>query len=56
MKRQRRTVLGVVGVILTVIGLTGAIPLFVKDMFFGAGIASLFVVIGIILIAVAFSD
>ncbi len=57
-KRKDKTVWGVVGVILTIIGITGTIPLSLKGepYTYGIPITGLMVIGGIILIAWAFSD
>ena len=49
--KKSRTIWGVVGVLLVVLGLTGTIPLSINKIFIGLPIAALFVIGGIILIA-----
>jgi hypothetical protein len=56
-KNKNKTVWGVLGVILTVFGVTGAIPSLInKGSIFGISISAVAVIIGIILMAWAFSD
>ena len=56
-KRQNKTVFGVIGLILTLFGITGTIPILLnKEYLIGLPITGLFVIAGIILMAWAFSD
>ena len=56
-KRKNKTLWGVVGVILTLFGITGTIPILLnKEYLIGLPVTGLSVIVGIILIAWAFSD
>ena len=56
-KSKNKTVLGVIGVILTLFGAIGTIPVLLnKDYLLGLPITALSVIGGIILIAWSFSD
>lgn len=55
-KQTQKNLLAVAGVIATVIGIVGAIPSLFKDQYGLATVFSLFVIGGIILIAIAFGD
>jgi CDP-diglyceride synthetase len=56
-KRKNKTVLGVIGVILTLFGIIFTIPiLLTKEYFFALPITALAVILGVILIALSFND
>ncbi len=56
-KKKNRTVWGVIGVILTLFGITGTIPILLnKEYLIGLPVTGLSVIVGIILMAWAFSD
>ena len=56
-KKKNKSVWGVIGVILTIFGVTGSIPILInKQYLFGLPITALLVIVGVILIAWAFSD
>jgi len=56
-KRKNRTVFGVIGVLLTLFGLIGTIPILLnREYISGLLITAISVVIGVILMAWAFSD
>jgi hypothetical protein len=54
--RKKRTIWAVIGALLTILGLTGTIPLAINKILIGLPVAALFIIIGIILIAWALSD
>ncbi len=55
--RKNKTIWGVIGVILTLFGITGTIPILLnKEYLIGLPITGIAVIIGIILIAWAFTD
>lgn len=56
MKQTQKNILAVAGVISTVIGVMGAIPLFLQERFGLATGAVILVVGGLILLAIAFGD
>ncbi len=56
MKRAQKNLLIVAGIILTVLGIIGSIPSFLKEQYAIATISVIFVIGGIILIAVGFGD
>ena len=56
MKKQTRNLLGVAGVIATVLGVVGAIPSFLKNELGLALASGLFIVGGIIMLALAFGE
>ena len=57
MTKKNKTVWGVIGVILTLFGITGTIPILLnREYLIGLPITGLSVIIGIILMAWAFSD
>ena len=56
-KNKNKTVLGVIGVILAVFGVMGSIPaLLNKEPIFSLPVTAIAVIVGIILMAWAFSD
>ena len=56
-KRKNKTIWGVIGVILTLFGITGTIPILLnREYLVSLSVTGLSVVIGIILMAWAFSD
>jgi len=57
-KKENKVVIGVIGILLAVFGITGTIPLALKGSpyIYGLPITGLMVVTGVILIARAFSD
>ena len=57
MARKNKTIWGVIGIILTIFGITGTIPILLnKEYLIGLPITGLSVIVGIILMAWAFSD
>ncbi len=57
MIKKNKTIWGVIGVILTLFGITGTIPILLnKEYLIGLPITGLSVIVGIILMAWAFSD
>jgi uncharacterized membrane protein HdeD (DUF308 family) len=56
MKKRTKNVVSVIGVILLVLGITTSIPLFLQKSYLGmiTGLAS--VIVGLILLAIAFGD
>jgi len=56
MNRKQKNILAVAGVIATVMGITGSIPSFLKAQYQLATISTIFLIGGIILIAIAFGD
>ena len=55
-KQTNKNILAVIGVICAVLGVMGGIPLFLQNMLGFAITASALVVIGLILLAIAFGD
>ncbi len=56
-KRKNKTIYGVIGVLLTLFGITGTIPILLnKKYLIGLPITAISVIAGIILMAWAFSD
>ena len=56
-KKKNKTVWGVIGVLLTLFGIIGTIPILInKEYVAGLPITAISVIIGIILMAWAFSD
>ncbi len=56
-KRRNKTLWGVVGVILTLFGIIGTIPILLnKEYLIGLPVTGLSVIVGVILMAWAFSD
>ena len=56
-KAKNKTIYGVIGVILTLFGVTGTIPILLsREYIIGLPITAVSVIIGVILIAWAFSD
>jgi len=56
-KRKNKTIYGVIGVLLTLFGITGTIPILLnKEYLFGLPLTALSVIIGVILMSWAFSD
>lgn len=56
-KRRNKTVFGVIGVILTLFGIIGTIPILLnREYLIGLPLTGLSVIFGIILMAWAFSD
>ena len=56
MKKQTKNILAVAGVISTVMGIIGAIPSFLKEMYGVAIGSAILIVVGLVLIAIAFGD
>ena len=56
-KHKNKTVWGVIGVILTLFGITGTIPILLnKEYLAGLPVTAISVIIGVILIAWTFTD
>ena len=56
-RSKNKSIWGVIGVLLTIFGVTGTIPVILnKEYLIGLSITGLAVIIGVILIAWAFSD
>lgn len=56
-KKRKKSIWGVIGVLLTLFGVTGTIPILLnKEYIIGLPITAISVIIGIILIAWAFGD
>ena len=55
-KRQNKTIIGVVGVLLTLFGVIGTIPVLQNKEYIALMITALAVVIGVILVALSISD
>lgn len=55
---RNKTLLGVIGIILAILGVTGTIPLALRDKpyIYGLPITIIMIIVGIILIAYAFGD
>lgn len=57
MAKKNKTILGVVGVILTLFGVIGTIPIILnREYLIGLPVTGVSVIIGIVLMAWAFSD
>jgi len=56
MKKQTKNILAVAGVISTVMGIIGAIPSFLRENYGAATGSAILVVVGLVLIAIAFGD
>lgn len=56
MKKQTKNILGIAGVISTVIGVIGTIPSFLREMYGIAIGSTLLIIIGLVLLAIAFGD
>lgn len=56
MKKQARNILVVAGVISMVMGIMGAVPSFLQENYLGAALAAVFVICGLVLLAVALGD
>ena len=56
MKKQKRNILVVAGVISTVMGIIGAIPSFLKELYIVAIVATILIVGGLVILAIAFGD
>ena len=57
MARKNKTIWGVIGIILTIFGITGTIPILLsREYLISLPITGLSVIVGIILMAWAFSD
>ena len=56
MNKQKKNILAVAGIISTVLGILGAIPSFLQGMYGTATGSTLLVVLGLILLAIAFGD
>lgn len=55
--KKNKTIFGVIGVLLTLFGITGAIPILInREYISGLPLTALLVVIGVILMAWAFTD
>lgn len=56
-KRKNKTIWGVIGLLLTLFGITGTIPILLnRGYLIGLPVTAISVIIGIILMAWAFSD
>jgi len=53
---DNRTVIGVIGVLLTVFGIIGAIPVLLNRQYLWLIITAISVIVGVILVAWSFSD
>lgn len=56
MKKQTKNILAIAGVISTVMGIIGAIPSFLNEMYGVATGSAILIVAGLVLIAIAFGD
>jgi len=56
MKKLTKKILGVAGVISTVLGIVGAIPSFLKESYVAATLATILIVGGLVLLAISFGD
>ncbi len=56
MAKKKRTIWGVIGIILVIMGVTGSIPFAIQRQFIGVSVSAVFVIGGVILIAWAFGD
>lgn len=56
MSGQSRNLLALAGVISTISGVVGAIPFYLQEKFLLATLSTVLLIVGIILLAIAFSD
>jgi len=56
MQKRKKNLLSVFGIILGVIGLFMAVPSYLNSTYLGLGISSCLVIIGIVLLALAYGD
>lgn len=56
MNNKSKKLLGIAGVISTVLGVLFTFPLYLKENYLLSGFAALFIIGGIIMIAIAFGD
>lgn len=56
MKKTQKNMFLVAGTILTILGITGSIPSFLNEQYTVATLSAIFVIGGIILLAVGFGD
>ena len=56
MKKTTKNILGVAGIISSVLGITIAIPSFLNEMLSIATVSVFLIVIGLVLLAIAFGD
>lgn len=56
MNSKSKKILGIAGVISTVLGALFTFPLFLKENYLLSGFAAIFIIAGIIMIAIAFGD
>ncbi|MEA3515270.1 MAG: hypothetical protein U9R34_07355 [Nanoarchaeota archaeon] len=56
MKKQAKNILAIAGVISTILGIVGAIPSFLKEMYGIAIVSTILIIGGLVLLAIAFGD
>ena len=56
MKKQAKNLLAVAGIISMVMGVTGSIPFFLQEKYSLAIVSTLFIIGGLVLLAIAFGD
>jgi len=56
MKKSQKNIVALAGVIGTVLGMVGAIPSFMKGSYIAATLSAMLIVLGLVLLAIAFGD
>ncbi len=56
MRREVRNIVAIMGVISSVIGVLGAVPFFLTERFVYGSLATILVIVGLILLAIAFGE
>ena len=56
MKSTQKNILAVAGVISTILGIVGAIPSVLQEKYIIATVSAIFIVAGLIILAIAFGD
>ena len=56
MKKRKRNLLIIAGVISTIMGMLSAIPFALQEKYWAAGVAGVFIIVGLIILAIAFGE
>ena len=56
MNKKNKKIVSVIGTVSLVMGLTSSIPSFLNSSYFGIGASAFFVILGLILLAIAFGE